>query len=90
MTERAFREYPALEKLNLRDTVYHEAMRKMQAKYMAGVEEHGGNMTDANLSTLEWLIEAQKESIDQTFYLEKLIQDFKKRGDHGNNGKKET
>ncbi len=63
------------------DAIGKEVVRKVDAKYKAGMIEHGEGvrgMSDAGLSRLEWLLALQEEAIDTVAYCEVLIQQEQK------------
>lgn len=56
------------------DAIYTSAAEKIRAKYVKGMEEHGGyGMAAANLPLEDWLRELQNEHIDAIFYIEACL-----------------
>lgn len=54
------------------DILQTRVREKIEAKYQAGVEEHGG-LADAPNDFKTWIIELQAEAIDTVHYCEKLL-----------------
>ena len=54
-------------------------MAKIYNRAIMGKAKYGVTMERTDLTTLDWLVHAQEESMDMTVYLERLIQDEKKR-----------
>lgn len=68
----------------LTDRILEAVLGKMEAKYNAGVIEHGGKgLWDANLSLLEYLRMLQEEQLDQLNYIEGAIQTLEKLANDG-------
>jgi len=57
------------------DKVYQKAEKKIKAKYVQGMIEHGGRgLSLAQGGEREWILALQEEAIDTVFYCEKLLQ----------------
>lgn len=53
-------------------------MLKFRYRAMIGKQKYGTDMDRDDLSMIEWLRHAQEEAMDQSIYLEKLIQEYEK------------
>jgi len=62
------------------DAVCESALRKIRAKYIAGMKEHGGiGLEKANMSQLELVKNMQEEAIDMVMYCEAMIREMEKQ-----------
>jgi hypothetical protein len=59
-------------------------MSKIYNRAIMGKTKYGVTMERTDLTTLDWLVHAQEEAMDSAVYLERLIQDEKKRLDKEN------
>ena len=53
-------------------------MLKFRSRAIIGKQKYGTDMDRDDLSMIEWLRHAQEEAMDQSIYLEKLIQEYEK------------
>jgi len=60
------------------DSVLTSLMLKFRSRAMIGKQKYGTDMDRDDLSMIEWLRHAQEEAMDQSIYLEKLIQEYEK------------
>ncbi len=56
-----------------------EVCKKIQERAGVGLHKYGTTMERTDFSTLDWLIYAQEEALDFCVYLQRLIEDEKKR-----------
>ena len=54
-------------------------MAKIYNRAIMGKAKYGVTMERTDLTTLDWLVHTQEEAMDSAVYLERLIQDEKKR-----------
>ena len=62
-----------------KDKVVKSILELVKDRYEMGLDEYGLPFSDAEYTTLECLEEAVEEAIDQVFYLQKAINDLRKR-----------
>ena len=60
------------------DSVLTSLMLKFRSRAIIGKQKYGTDMDRDDLSMIEWLRHAQEEAMDQSIYLEKLIQEYEK------------
>jgi len=59
--------------------IEYKVISKILERSNKGLDKYGTSMERNDLSTLEWLIHAQEEAMDMAVYLEKLIDEEKKK-----------
>lgn len=59
-------------------SIENEVCRKIQVRAGVGLQKYGVTLEREDLTTLDWLIHAQEETMDLANYLEVLIQREKK------------
>ena len=59
--------------------IEYNVISKILERSNTGFDKYGTSMERNDLSTLEWLIHAQEEAMDMAVYLEKLIDEEKKK-----------
>lgn len=59
--------------------IEYQVVSKILERSNKGLDKYGTSMERNDLSTLEWLIHAQEEAMDMAVYLEKLIDEEKKK-----------
>jgi len=68
------------------DSVLTSLMLKFRSRAMIGKQKYGTDMDRDDLSMIQWLRHAQEEAMDQSIYLEKLIQEYEKEIKWNSNG----
>lgn len=56
----------------MRDEIVVRVLERFKERSRIGIETYGTTLHENNLSTLEWINEAQAEAMDFCLYLEKL------------------
>ena len=59
--------------------IEYQVVSKILERSNKGLDKYGTSMERSDLSRLEWLIHAQEEAMDMAVYLEKLIDEEKKK-----------
>lgn len=62
--------------------IEYQVVSKILERSNKGLDKYGTSMERSDLSRLEWLIHAQEEAMDMAVYLEKLIDEEKKKECH--------
>lgn len=62
----------------IEDPIVLAVMTKFYERSQLGIKKYNTMLTRDDLSTLEWINEAQAEAMDFCLYLERLKQEFKK------------
>lgn len=60
------------------DSVLNSLMLKYRDRAILGKQKYGTDMDREDLNIVQWLRHAQEEAMDQSIYLEKLIQEYEK------------
>lgn len=67
---------PQIKKANTQDTIVESVVTQFKARSERGIDKYGVTLDRTDLSTLEWINEAQQEAMDFCLYLERLKQEF--------------
>ena len=62
----------------IEDPIVLAVMTKFYERSQLGIKKYNTMLTRDDLSTIEWINEAQAEAMDFCLYLERLKQEFKK------------
>ena len=61
------------------DRVVLNVIKKFEHRADVGLKKYGVNLERTDLSTLDWINEAQQEAMDFCLYLERLRMDIEKQ-----------
>ena len=67
---------PQIKKANTQDTIVESVITQFKARSERGIDKYVVTLDRTDLSTLEWINEAQQEAMDFCLYLERLKQEF--------------
>lgn len=56
-----------------------DVCQQIQDRAKVGLHKYGTTMERTDLSTMEWLEHAKQEAMDLVIYLERIIQDMRKK-----------
>ena len=56
-----------------------DVCQQIQDRAKVGLNKYGTTMERTDLSTMEWLEHAKQEAMDLVIYLERIIQDMRKK-----------
>ncbi len=62
--------------------ISNEVIAKVKKRSDDGIQKFGGNMDEAYMPVISWVMEAQEEALDLTVYLEKIISVMKRGAKH--------
>ncbi len=58
----------------MKDTIVESVINQFRERSEVGIKKYGVTLDRTDLSTLDWIKEAQQEAMDFVLYLEKLKQ----------------
>lgn len=60
----------------MKDKIVESVITQFKSRSERGIDKYGVTLDRTDLSTLEWINEAQQEAMDFCLYLERLKQEF--------------
>jgi hypothetical protein len=60
----------------MKDSIVESVITQFKDRSQRGIDKYGVTLDRTDLSTLEWINEAQQEAMDFCLYLERLKQEF--------------
>ena len=66
-------------KNSMQDSIVESVRQQLLDRSNVGIKKYGVTLDRTDLSLLDWLEHAKQESLDQVLYLERAIQELKKK-----------
>jgi len=63
----------------MQDTIVESVRQQLLDRSNVGIKKYGVTLDRIDLSLLDWLEHAKQEQMDSVLYLEKIIQELKKK-----------